>query len=442
MKNCPNCTELIKNESQFCSHCGLRFQTQKKKQTNLIIPIIFIVLLGAIFITHGQIKEKTGPYRTIVELDNILSQQDATAALILFESQLSGTPLSEPIMQDFLNYLYLETNWESTLKEWKKAALREKETYKPLKTYNGDVLFTLEKTGSILGIYPKYEVMVHPYSVQVKTNTEGTRVTLNDQTKSLTKVDDFQKVSSILPSESIQELTFKVETKYTNFSDSIDFSTMTQKPNIVQLELPLELVDISIYSNKLDAIVYVNGKSTSTSVRDIGLIGPLPTDGSISIQLELDGRKTENVEVYSGGEYQLMFEEEMEVASFYDDLFNPNKEDLELLYDSFIATSVNAINHRDFTLVEQYFHPLGNSGIELEEYIPYLETKGITEQLLESEVVSFEVQDDGLHLFTFESYIINYPDKPSIQKSFYTENLLVIDDNQWKFYELLKTTEL
>jgi uncharacterized membrane protein YvbJ len=203
---------------------------------------------------------------------------------------------------------------------------------------------------------------------------------------------------------------------------------------------------ITLLSNEPDAIVFIDGESTKKKVRDIGEIGPLPTDGSISIHAVIDDRESYSEEVYSGGDYELYFEEEytdVVMDSYIEDEDSlPTMDDLETLFDSFQESGIEAINSRDFSLVEDYYHPKGISGPESANYINYLDSKGITEQLLDSEVVRYELVDEGIHLYTFESFMIYYTDKPDAQKSFNTEHLLVHDNGQWKFYELLKTTEL
>nr|WP_161487546.1 hypothetical protein [Paenisporosarcina indica] len=353
---------------------------------------------------------------------------------------------SESVMKEFLDYVENESYWETTVKDWKKTAIRERNRYDAIESVDGDRLFTLEETGSFLGIYPTYEVIIHPYSLHVASYVEDTKVTFNKKIKALKNSEDFQKIGSFLPSYSDQEISYSVKSKYGDIEDSIWFTSATEEPNEVYLELPIEAATISVFSNEQDAIVFINGESTKKTVRDIGEIGPLPTDGSISIHAELDDRVSYAEDIYTDGEYELWFDEEYvmedEYTEYVDDVAVPTEAELDDLYAAFQQAAVAAINERDFSIVEYYYHPGGISGPESASYIDYLDSKGITEQLIESEVVDYEVTDEGIILHTFESYMISYPDKSDAQKSFNTEHLLVNDGEEWKFYKLITTTEL
>lgn len=447
MITCPKCQQPVKTKSGFCPSCGSRYHLNPQKPKWLFLIIIGATLFLGVFITHGQIKEKTGAFSTITEFEKILEQKDAEAAVTLFESQLQSTFSTEETMEEFLDYVDSESEWNSIVKDWKKTAVRDQNNYESIESIYGDQLFSIEETGSFLGIYPTYEVMIHPFTLQVKSYVPNTIVTFNKKTKTLTN-EEFQKIARFLPSNSVKEITFSVESKYSDIGDTISFSNLTEEPNTVYLELPTEVANITVYSDEPEAIVFINGESTKTKVQDIGEIGPLPTDGSISVHAEIDGRESYSEDVYTDGDFELYFQEEytyVEMDDYNDyasDLPYPSMEELENLYDSFQKMGVEAINNRDYSLIAEYYHPDGVSGTESANYINYLDSKGITEQLLESEVVDFEVVDEGIHLYTFESFMIYYTDKPDAQKSFNTEYLLVLDEGKWKFFELLKTTEL
>lgn len=455
MNACPNCQQPVTNRSGFCPNCGSNYHIQKKKPKGLIWIMIGSLLAAALFITHGQIKDRTGAYSTIYEFEKIMSQKDARAALTLFKPQFQNVSSSENVMEEFLDYVDNEADWKPAVKEWKKSALRERERYDAIDSLNGDRLFTLEETGKFLGIYPTFEVIIHPFSLHVASYVDDTKVSFNKKSKALKNSEDFQKIGSFLPSYSDLEIDYSVKSKYADIEDSILFSSSTEEPNKVYVELPIEAASITVYSNEDDAIVYINGESTKKTVSEIGEIGPLPTDGSISVHAELEDRVSYAEDVYSGGEYELWFDEEYvyedyaeeeEEEEVYtenaDDVVVPTEEELEDLYTSFQNAAVEAINARDFTIVDYYYHPDGVSGPESASYIDYLDSKGITEQLIGCELVDYEVTDEGIVLHTFESYMISSPDKLDVQKSFNTEHLLVSDDGDWKFYQLLATTEI
>lgn len=446
MYTCPNCQQPVKQRSGFCPNCGSSYQIQRGKSKGLKWIILSALLVVALLITHGQIKDRTGAYSTIHEFEKIMSQKDSGKALELFKEQLQDIEPSEKTMAEFMDYVYFETEWKLAIKDWKKVAIRDRDNYETIKSIDGNQLFSLEETGDFLGIYPTYEVVVHPFSLEVKSYIQGTKVMFHNKSKTLQNSEDYQKVASFLPTYTDQEIIYSVESEYASIEDTLSFTSSAYGDNTVYVELDIEAALISVSSNEVNAIVFINGESTKKTVGEIGLFGPIPLDGSFTVHAEIDDRVSYREDIYYEEDYELWFEEEyaeeviVDVSSSVSG--EPSKDELEFLYDSFQQTAVDAINARDYSIVESYYHPEGISGPESANYMNYLDSKGITEQLVESEVLSFEISEGGIFLNTFESYIIYTPDKPSVQKSFNTQHYLKLDGDEWKFYQLMKTTEI
>jgi uncharacterized membrane protein YvbJ len=229
MNSCPNCQQPVKTKSGFCPSCGTNYHISQGRPKWLFPAIISVISAIAVFFTHGQIKEKTGAFSTIIEFENMMEKQDSQTASSLFISQLEGVPSSEETMSGFLEYVDSETEWQTDLKEWKKTALRERNKYLTIESSSGDRVFTLEEKGAFLGIYPTYEVVIHPYSLQVKSEVPDTKVSFNKKSTVLMN-EEYQKTGSFLPTYSDQEIAYSVKSKYSKIEDSIFLTATLMSP--------------------------------------------------------------------------------------------------------------------------------------------------------------------------------------------------------------------
>ncbi|MEC5423229.1 hypothetical protein QGM71_06900 [Virgibacillus sp. C22-A2] len=110
--------------------------------------------------------------------------------------------------------------------------------------------------------------------------------------------------------------------------------------------------------------------------------------------------------------------------------------------ESYTRSSVDAINYRNYYYVEDYIADDSPRAKEAEEYIDYLEEKGITEDLLETELESVEKIDDSTWNVTMvESFTIYNPDS-SQDKTFRTKVVLKKINDEYKVYELVETKEV
>ncbi|MFS0749339.1 zinc ribbon domain-containing protein [Oceanobacillus sp. 1P07AA] len=119
-----------------------------------------------------------------------------------------------------------------------------------------------------------------------------------------------------------------------------------------------------------------------------------------------------------------------------------NESEMEDYMDSYFQTMVSSINERDFSISEAVLDPAGSYYSEHKDYLVYLEEKGITEELLDVELVEFEQVDEGYNVTTKEEYNIYYDDGTGKNKLFESEFLVTPVDDGIKVNTLVSTTEL
>ncbi|CAH1216875.1 hypothetical protein PAECIP111893_04194 [Paenibacillus plantiphilus] len=109
----------------------------------------------------------------------------------------------------------------------------------------------------------------------------------------------------------------------------------------------------------------------------------------------------------------------------------------------YLSTSVRAINERNFDIVAPLMDPAGPVYNESYEYINYLETKGITEELVHASVDDVQAMEDSqsYKVTTSETYNISYSDGSVKTKSYKSVFQLVVIDSELRTYKLISTKE-
>lgn len=111
---------------------------------------------------------------------------------------------------------------------------------------------------------------------------------------------------------------------------------------------------------------------------------------------------------------------------------------------TFVPTSVKAINFRDFSIVSSQIESSSTSyRNEFSDYIDYLAEKGITEDLLNVEVISIEkVGENTYTVETYEEYEIYYSDGSGKYKSFQSIYEVKVTAEGPRIGKLIKTDVL
>lgn len=118
------------------------------------------------------------------------------------------------------------------------------------------------------------------------------------------------------------------------------------------------------------------------------------------------------------------------------------KGELQRFMEDFIYSSVVAINNNSITYVEHLMTKDGPRLKEFADYIAYLAEKGITEELLSTQVEKVVEKDlNEWEVTSIEEYKIFYPDE-ELQKRYKTVSLIKKKDGNWLVHELISTEEL
>ncbi|OWA34001.1 hypothetical protein B9G55_16830 [Saccharibacillus sp. O16] len=110
---------------------------------------------------------------------------------------------------------------------------------------------------------------------------------------------------------------------------------------------------------------------------------------------------------------------------------------------TYVSSSVEAINQRDFSVVSYLMDSSGPAYQESSDYIGYLETKGITEEFVDAVVTKLQDHGDSTYtVYTTESYIIHNKENEANARTYNSVYKLSTIDGQLRAHTLISTKEV
>lgn len=199
---------------------------------------------------------------------------------------------------------------------------------------------------------------------------------------------------------------------YTNYIIESDEHELTEEPDLEESETPWIL---SLSYNEEDKEWLVNDIDYTYNWGEDESLETIEGSNTLHGPSEetVTAKKTENVET-----------------------------EIEVLIESYTAASINAINMRSFYYVEDYITETGPRKQEADDYIDYLDSKDIYEDLINVELESVEKVNDTTWKATYiEEIEITNPDSANVRKFRTIVNVKVVD-GEYYVDELVETNEI
>ncbi len=205
------------------------------------------------------------------------------------------------------------------------------------------------------------------------------------------------------------------------------------KPSITER---IDSCDMDLLFYKKDNSWKVNGCSSSWFGNDMEptvtlegsnkLYSPSNTDGAVTVSKDTEASKGSASEKSS----ETTGDSDVSAADF------------EIFMATYNEKSVQALNTNDFSVVEPMIASNGPRLNEQRDYLHYIASKGITEEILSTNVESVSKTGDSTwKVVTIEEFNIHKKDSSSTKK-FRTKNVIKRIDGQFQLYELLETKEI
>lgn len=264
----------------------------------------------------------------------------------------------------------------------------------------------LKKQGKENFLLDKYILVLKPYNIAIENHMPGTKIYIDDKEIGTIKEDNpTLKHTGLLPGN--HKIKGVYEGEYATLVAEDEITCFDNYDNNVEYFMDLGGSYIEISSNIDDATLYINDKNTNIKLRDNYNLGPITTDGSISIQakVEIDGK------IYESEKY--FIDDSLYYYELYIDYVEgPDEQllqDIRTLINNYQYGLMDAINFNNYNYVAPYIEnnsPLMNSQIKL---IEHLNSKGTQEELLSYEINNIiEVSDTIYEVHVLEKHRIFY----------------------------------
>lgn len=431
-KFCNECGKQLADELVFCSSCGTpvsatvhvaesmqKLPTPKKSmplKTKVLLSTLVILFMTAIG-THFIITYLTDGTKQLRNIYNSIVDENGEA-LFAELAVPGGTLYVKDSFTKSLNNGYLPVFFD----ELQEASDRVKET--------GLTEILLDKKGIEI-FRVKYEkwlyfysrVLIEPISqpLVIKSDLKNTTLTLVD--KEFQLEGESITINKVLPDN--YTLTLNGENTYTESVGTYNIDQEDFAEGVV-VSLPDSAYSITFNSELTDGIVYVNGKSTKKTMKEIKSITPVFGDGTtIHAVRAIEGGKTEESEKVvgkPGDSVTLVYpslmkaQEEAEQAKAKKVKAEIALEDKELIaqaseaYVDFRDAYEEALNDKSFYYVENYLVESAAVYKELKDFIAEADStyywydfkmNQVTEGAVEGDIIELQVRE----VFVFENHL-------------------------------------
>lgn len=386
MEICSICGQENLKNSRFCQECGNQYPSKvtekelastttslestqvapktrakmngKNKVIFGIIAALAIILIGA----HFFIQHSIDPYKQLSNADRAFVGKDSEAFLSYFS-------MHEDVITDYESFYEFmkEEDWTNSISPAIKEMIRsiEKGTYSsPIQDQEGNNLISVVDEKYLL-FYDKIKVQIEPIKVTASSSVPNVELTLpNEETITLAEGAN----------TSLGSFTPGIHTFNVLVIDDLSEQTYERNDMIIgdgsnTSELFFDFSDqtINITSDHDDAIIWVDGKSTKKTAKELKLYN-VPTDGSVKLQAvtKVDGKevKSETVAV-KGTEVHLAFadvqakikaeEFAKEKKQAMEDFAYEYEDSVRQMYYDFRNSYYSALTNVDFSYVSDYF---------------------------------------------------------------------------------------
>ena len=172
---------------------------------------------------------------------------------------------------------------------------------------DGSSIVSLNNIGKKWLLFDHYAVQIQPAYLEVFSSEDHTAIYLNSQEVGSVDSDEEKAFGPLLPGAYTVKAI--VDGEYGKVEQEIEVDFLENE--IYDLSLTFDWLDshIELFSTEADAIVYINGKSTEKTAKELNSLGPIPMDGSIKAYAQKGAKKSKEVAIEKGMSYiQLPFE--------------------------------------------------------------------------------------------------------------------------------------
>lgn len=329
--------------------------SSKKKKWGIISVAIIAVLL---LIGHFTMKTIVNPKKVIAAMDSDFQKENASAFLKNFTFDNNTKTDAKGF------YTYIESQSWSDIRTQLLAnaeSLQNGDLIDPITDYDDNKIIKLVREPVLGGLYHKISFQLVPTHVEVSTDYSNIQLTAENDTTDL-KAGNSTFIGEFLPGKYKWSAILKSEYGQIPFDGTMKIGDAMENNNETY-DLEVKPAYTEIYSNNDDATLYINGKSTNKSIYDLEEIGPLPLDGSVTVQAKVkDGAQTyetqkvkvKSTEIALNFKYISDQQSLAERAEQLEELADDHYYSLESFYQDYRSAYESDVNNHIYNATENY----------------------------------------------------------------------------------------
>lgn len=415
------------------------------KKGRVIISASFVLIIGLVttyFILSSFYTEE----KAVEKFKQALSDQDAKMLAGLVYSDNANMEINKDTIGGFLDFLEKNPSYQGEIVDSlydQVSAMKDSGSREAMASSESSVL-ELTKRGKKLLLFDDFKFKVQPYYFTVSTNYKDTDLFLNDEKIATADTNEYSKeVGPFLPG--LYQVRAELENEYSTFDyeeELVLFNEMND--DYVDVHMEGYTIDVAADNNK--GTLLVNGEKTDLNLEDELSFGPVPLDGSVTVQVQYD---------FPWGEEETSDEIPVEDSYVYIDNYDlPVSEDLqEILMDTgndYIESFYEAYNNLDPGKVTN----ISDDHLEeVKENIDYIKEKDLRfKGILQKTIFNLDTftlnEDDGEYdatvTFTIVSQVDEYDEEDEPDLSDEEETAILgftydESDDTWLVNELFYT---
>ncbi|WP_368491065.1 zinc ribbon domain-containing protein [Clostridium sp. BJN0013] len=418
MKFCNKCGSKLEKDESVCHNCGYNFYSgkyefddndtqiidtqqfidsdnsneghmllpRKKKNVILLTIIIGIIIIGS-FIFIGKSLSK--PSRIVARFESDILSGNKSDLSNIFYSNDNRLKIDKKNSSYLLTYFKDNPSYLNKITDNMNSQLENVNLIKEVSADSRNN-FDIVVDGRILLFFPKYKINIKPTFIDVKTGIKDVELFLGDSKIGKSDTDDFSKeFGPFMPGK--YKLYAEYKGKHISLNKTYNIDLVDSTNGKVSVDVFKDLNYVNIDGDYPDAEIFVNSKDTEVMIRDAENFGPVNPGMKIYAIANKNGKKlksNEHTVVEGDSNIDLSFSDS-------EAQLNGIEAQLHNLVDIYTNSFCHAVNYGYFSDVEPYLYPGSNLYNEQAKYILDTYNKGINEDIMSYNVISYSISDDN-----------------------------------------------
>lgn len=255
------------------------------KKTKILLSTSLVLVIGFVT-TYFILSSVYTEDKAVEKFKQALSDQDAKTLADMIYSENTDMKIDKDTIGGFLDFLDKNPSYKDELVEsLKDQATSIKNSGAEEATASSSVM-SLTKQGKKLLLFDDFKFKVQPYYFTVSTNYKDTDLYLNDEKVATADTDDFtEELGPFLPG--LYQVRAELENDYATFDYEEELVLFDEtSDDYVDVDMEGHTVDVEADNN--NGTLLVNGEKTDLNIEEDPSFGPVPLDGSVTVQAQYD----------------------------------------------------------------------------------------------------------------------------------------------------------